>query len=572
MATPVSGVDTWLTLNGQPLCFGEQEENVAASVQEYRPNFLRRCSGAPYELVIRAEGENEPLHSERYGEWIWRPQDYAGLYQLHVDASDLPRHTAWVRVRPGKLSRERYSVMIQDISDVAFDLLYQLYSPAREHIKATKERGQTSAFADFRKVKGVFERMERALALMQRMPHAQLRRVTEVYQLNEIGRHAGEATPIPGPVTHGRRDMMGVRAMLPAYYDAPQETFTYDVYENRLVKFFITRQLRTKLLDIQQRAAKELQRLEQELKYHLSKGWDADVLPKNINSLREVLAETTEMAKRCQTLGNAAFLQGVGVLGLAPRPTQVLQKHPAYSQFYALLLQFNHDLALTLDHETYLTTVTMKKMSGIYEVWAVFQVTEVILQLLAEAGYDLVSQSGFFTIDTNRFVFDVQRNTANIELARDELSVRIRYDPIYPKGSANFGLIANSNEQLTPDLAVEVWDTKAKQPVTVIIFDAKYRWEYDESNDQFQPKSEDLDKMRRYRDLIRYRVFDARNPNRKPAKIVASAYILYPGKYLDHDPEDPEIGALPLVPETDYTLTDQRDTAIADILEAAQVI
>ena len=93
---------------------------------------------------------------------------------------------------------------------------------------------------------------------------------------------------------------------------------------------------------------------------------------------------------------------------------------------------------------------------------------------------------------------------------------------------------------------------------------AKYR--YQEIDGSYHPMDDDLDKMRRYRDKICYRAYDPRNPYQKPQKVVSSAYIVYPGTQLEHEPDEADIGALPLVPT--MTQNDRLDVeeAIKDIL------
>jgi PD-(D/E)XK nuclease superfamily len=93
---------------------------------------------------------------------------------------------------------------------------------------------------------------------------------------------------------------------------------------------------------------------------------------------------------------------------------------------------------------------------------------------------------------------------------------------------------------------------------------AKYR--YQEIDGSYHPMDDDLDKMRRYRDKICYRAYDPRKPCQKPQKVVSSVYVVYPGTYLEHEPDEAEIGALPLVPT--MTQNDRLDVeeAIKDIL------
>src|SRR5436305_12200311 len=115
MATPVSSVNTWLTLNGKPLSFRDGDENLGAQAIENHKNILLITPQAPDDLHISVD--DEPVETYRYGRWDWYPKDYAGLYQLQVSASRYPLITAKVRVLPSKLSQERYEAMLDDINE-----------------------------------------------------------------------------------------------------------------------------------------------------------------------------------------------------------------------------------------------------------------------------------------------------------------------------------------------------------------------------------------------------------------------------------------------------------------------
>ena len=252
----------------------------------------------------------------------------------------------------------------------------------------------------------------------------------------------------------------------------------------------------------------------------------------------------SSLPSRCITWGSEAFLQTVGALTLGSRPSQILQKNPHYSRFYRIYLRFQQELKLSLDADLYLTTIAMRKMSELYETWAVFKMTDFLIALMSDAGYQILSSNGFFEVKDDQFHLDVDRN-ATIELGRGGTKVRIRYEPVYLHADrVRFGLVSMRPPQLTPDLVVEVWE--ADQVRQVVVFDAKYRTS--EAGGVQTYVSEDLEKMDLYLNGIRWKTL---NPRQKPQKVVRSAYILYPGDILEHDKDDAEVGALPFVPNLD---------------------
>ena len=117
-------------------------------------------------------------------------------------------------------------------------------------------------------------------------------------------------------------------------------------------------------------------------------------------------------------------------------------------------------------------------------------------------------------------------------------------------------------------MAVEVYERG--QPRHVAIFDAKYRW-YRENDGSYHPKDEDLNKMRKYRDLIQYQTYDQKKRQERWQKIVSSAYILYPGGFLERDPGN-VIGALPMVPMMPKSLSRAVEQAVVDILRMARLL
>jgi predicted component of viral defense system (DUF524 family) len=568
MAIPVSGVDRWLTLNGKSLSFQEGDENLDALALENHNNILATTSYAPDDLRISVD--DEEIETNRYGRWYWYPAQYAGLYQLQISAPGYSLYIANVRVLPGKLSQERYEAMLEDISSIATDLLFSLHSPAKERAKRG-ERGQlSSAFRDYHHVQLIVYQLMGSVAQIRRHPYQQLQEYTDQRDVHQLRQFAG-ATPLAAgavitlPETTATN--VGVK-YLPELWNVQQSRPTYDVYENRLLKHFIRQQLLAKINFIRERAQKEKKQREQTRMFKLKCKYEDDETPK-IDELQDIIEECEKMSKWCIAWASEPFLTAVHSLHLSGKATQVLLKHPFYSRFYHLYLYFQRELKLSLSTDTFVTTLPLRRMSGLYEIWAVFRATRIVLDVLEDASYQISSNNLFYEIEQDYFEFDIRRNVASITMTNGRFNVAIKYEPIYATSISNLsGLVSTDYSQLTPDMSIEV--SQDNQVIHVIILDAKYKFQY--YNGYNRPNDEDLNKMRKYRDLIRYKVYNPRNPGLKPRRIVSSSYILYPGNYLDHDPDEPEVGALPLVPrmsEKDFADTEE---AIKDILWKAELL
>lgn len=568
MATPASGVNTWLLLNDKPLRFQEDDENVEVHALENHKNRLRATYAAPDDLRISID--DELLETDIYGRWDWNPKDYAGLYVLEVSARGYPLLTARVRVFPGKLSQERYEAMLQDISDTAADLLFSLKSPVREKVTAQSRAERVSALNDYQTVQSIVYELGKVIAAIRRNPHQKLQEYTEERPLYQVHQFSSEIVPVPGAMLRLPEliaDTVGVQ-YLPQSWIVRQNVLTYDVYENRLLKHFILFQLLPRINMIRDRAANELKRREQNRKLKIRNGWEDDETSK-IETLEEIIEECQKMLPWCVAWGGEPFLRQVNSFVLSSNATQVLLKHPFYSQFYRLYLSFQRNLRVSLNTDQYLTTLSMRKMSELYEMWSAFRVTDMIMDRLLDADYVPVADSLFYEIEQDNFQFEIHKNVASIVLTKEDVRVEIKYEPLYPKFVPGMsGLVSTDYRQLTPDMAVEVYEKgKVKH---VILFDAKYRYEQEDS--EYGPKEEDLNKMRKYRDLIRYKLYDPRDPKQKPRRIVSSSYILYPGTIIDHDPDEPEVGALPFVPHINAKLREEVEDALDDILYHVELL
>ncbi len=72
------------------------------------------------------------------------------------------------------------------------------------------------------------------------------------------------------------------------------------------------------------------------------------------------------------------------------------------------------------------------------------------------------------------FIFLYSQPT--VMLAKDDLRIEVKYEPLYPKPVGNMpGLISTHSGQLTPDMSVEIYSKE--QVKHVLVFDAKYRYQ-----------------------------------------------------------------------------------------------
>jgi hypothetical protein len=544
MATQVSGASRWLTLNGVPLRFGPGTINTVDGVREYKESQFRITEAAPDDVEIRVDSER--LVTERYGRWIWRPAGFAGLYDVEVSAPNHGVHKTQVRVLPGNITLRQQARMYKDITDISVDLLFQLHTPAREYVGTISGEAYQSPLRSYRLIENLVGELEKALTLIVRSPHRVLIGHQERRQWHEPAAVGANASPIPGPsVAIPASARAGVPRVLPRVWLVERGELTHDVYENRLLKHFLWSQLLTRLMEIEDSAEAEIQRRAQNLAFYERRGWDNQITEETVRiaELEHVIKDVNEFQRKVVRWGNLPFLRWVNHRPVRAVPTQVLQKDPGYSRFYKVYLRFQQELRWGVTAERLLTQLATRKMSEIYETWSIFRITDVLLPLLTMNGYSVVSETGFYRLDDRLFHFEVDRD-AVVELVQRKTRLCVRYEPTYPHWKGTEGLVTPRYPRLTPDLAVERWEDG--EPQAVLIFDAKYKSEIRDGRKTYWEV--DLNKMSVYYSEI---LWKASESGRRPEQIVSSAYILYPGDVLNHDPEYPMTGALPVVPGTE---------------------
>lgn len=542
MVIPASGADNWLTLNGKPLSFQAGNDNSTIGAVEYPPNMIRATQNAPDWLEIWIDGEK--LETELYGRWYWRPRGFAGIYEISVIAPNHATQKAFIRVLPSRLTYDRWESMLEEIRDTSEDLLFQVQSPAFERGRIRSRREHTSALREYHLIKAIQPELSDIMARLRRNPRRSLSIQEAQMLLYHVPRFSAEVLPIPGPCQELPVQLSSkfLRTYMPLSWTVQEQVLTYDVYENQLLKHFLWRQLAPRLIQIKERAEAELARREQSRKYKQLQGWDDDETPR-ISGLQKVIQDCHVLLNQCNSWGSEIFLRNVSPMMAAQGPTQVLQKHPTYNRFYRLYLRFQKELAYSLDAERFLAKLALRKVSELYQFWAVFVMTRIAINILTRAKYSLLSTNGYFNVIEDSFQVDVVPG-AKLEMSKGNIQVLIRYEPVYPQmDTIAYGLVSIAAKQRSPDMSIEIWEKG--EPKGLLIFDAKYKTESDGT--KYTYVEDDLTKMSDYLTKIRWKSSTSRQPQKR---IVNSAYIIYPGEVIEHDPDYPETGALPIVPLT----------------------
>ena len=113
-------------------------------------------------------------------------------------------------------------------------------------------------------------------------------------------------------------------------WQVEHSALTHDVYENRLLKHFLWRQLLPRLDELEKRAQAEIERRKISLSSAKRSGWDdtAEAERSQIVDLEQVAHSCRQMQRMVIGWGSLLFLTPVSLVPQRTVPTQVLQKHP----------------------------------------------------------------------------------------------------------------------------------------------------------------------------------------------------------------------------------------------------
>ncbi|MEZ8967374.1 DUF2357 domain-containing protein [Vibrio breoganii] len=226
----------------------------------------------------------------------------------------------------------------------------------------------------------------------------------------------------------------------------------------------------------------------------------------------------------------------------------VLHQKTGYANVYRVWQQ----LKLYLDVLGKQSSISMKSIAELYEVWCFLEIRQQILDLgfvetksqkaaLKTKGLEYVTENGF------RGAFNFQRN--------DGVTIRLAHEPRFTKITK---YIKSWITPQQPDILLEVQFTTGER--IVWLFDAKYRIETNDRNTTVQDMAPDdaINQMHRYRDALIQNHNDE-NGLTYQTRPVFGAYILYPG-YMEQRKENAHenpyyeainhigIGAFPLLP------------------------
>jgi large subunit ribosomal protein MRP49 len=466
-----------LQVNNQTLAMARADEPApsAAAFVAHEWESLDFCcvppAGCTLDLVLAG-----PLHSETLspflhpGEaawrWRWNPQNTVGHIELVLIATcaDGRRETlrAALEIAPGKLDRQRYGRLLDDIQQVSRDLALALaHSTAGAALRPPnndkhQQRALLVAYCRFYEER--IAALEGVVARLARRPYTVLRPRSQHVPLDQ----ARDLSRI------NTADLLRARAVGAAAGppDVRQETSTptTDTYENRVLKRLLREYWRRVRLVAAVAVAQSYT--------HTGSGGEA----------ADLIADRAQaLLRRLHAMRSQPFLADVSHLSRVSGPSQVMRRDTPYRHIYRWWQELGQVPFLHV--ESALFQLPIHDLPRLYECWCALQVAQAVLSLpgvtvqqhtlLEQQMHAAPTQAPYLT---SRLM--LREDAPLLVLHWRWLRLRLRYQPRYRPVNGQPGVALSSLDRHThvPDLALELEPLAGiEQPPALLVFDAKYR-------------------------------------------------------------------------------------------------
>lgn len=333
-------------------------------------------------------------------------------------------------------------------------------------------------------------------------------------------------------------------------YAVEKKQLSVDTPENRFIKMAVSKSKR------------QLAEFEQKLR-------QSNQAPERQRLSDSFLNELHSWQQPLQKVLGQSFLKEVGAYTGLNRESLVLQQKTGYSAVYRIW----QELKFYLDVFDYQSSISMKSVAEIYEVWCFLCLKQILEQ---DLGFTLIENAAAKLAQNDFFEFRLKDGFAGAFRFKraDGVTARLAHEPKFTKKGKSIRSYLVNQE---PDIVLEVTLPKTAnsddEKQFIWLFDAKYRIKtdknrFDDSNEDIESTDyvpdDAINQMHRYRDaLIRlsesHSDLSSNNISGqapKKSRPVFGAFALYPGFFDQTQTQNPYepaieevgIGAFALLP------------------------
>ncbi|MBP2073373.1 DUF2357 domain-containing protein [Thermoanaerobacterium butyriciformans] len=461
-----------------------------------------------------------------------------GLSDLIIKVDGKEYLRVEIEVYPSKIDYlNDYNEILKDINNELYNLIFDFYKKTYllTGLRDTVGNSLTEFFAI---INLIFDRLDRAIGIVLRMPHHVLAKERVAENNYKVKRVDNECIKWINRHQQYVKASSGVIEVEKAL--SLKNTVTFDTFENRIIKYMIK---------------SVINRLRMLKKRYTGRSDNGTAIVD-----RDIVDKIDMMIAKLDKHISTTFLKDVGDIYTMNSLSLVLNMAAGYREVYKYYIMLLKGLMMK---ESFIK-ISTKNMALLYEYWCFIK-----LNSLLRHKYDLVRQ--------DIIKFDNSGLSVKIKMGD---KARVEYQN--PKNGERYFLAYNNKYGDTatvaqkPDNALSL-EKKGSNVKYNYIFDAKYRICYD--NDYLKryftpgPEEDDINTMHRYRDAIVYENKDNHNFER----MFFGAFVLFPyskeDEYRNHQfyksIEKVGVGGLPFLPNATHLVEDLLDDVIDNSPETA---
>jgi len=461
---------------------------------------------------------------------------------FEFNGKTLTQHIAF-EVLPTKMAlHQDLPAMYQAIDQVYPLWRFSLVEKTEQDAATSQQRGHFPLMwlANFAALKA---RFEQALKIICAAPHSRLQPTIAYIKAAKLKGHLPHklAEQVKQDFVNGQYDKR---------YRVDKKQLSVDTSENRFIKMAVSKSKR-QLADFETNLRKSNQ------------------APNHQRLSDAFLNELHSWQQPLQKVLSQSFLKEVGAYTGLSRESLVLQQKTGYSAVYRIW----QELKFYLDVLGNQSSISMKSVAEIYEVWCFLCIKQILEH---DLGFVLVESSATKLEKNDFFEYRLKDGFAGAFGFKraDGVTANLAHEPIFGKTSKIRSYLVSQK----PDIVLEVTLPKSassdsglsEEKQFIWLFDAKYRIKteknrFDDSNEDIESTDyvpdDAINQMHRYRDaLIRLSESSSGQVDKK-SRPVFGAFALYPGFFdqaTNPNPyaaaiEEIGIGAFALLPsQTEY--------------------
>ena len=373
--------------------------------------------------------------------------------------------------------------------------------------------------------------LEEGLRVIVQSPHSRL-------QSHDIHK---KAVRLKGRISHKlaasiAEDFQG--GLTDRRYKVGQKKLTVDTPENRFIKMVVSQ------------SKKQLAMFERRLRKN-------NLAPEKQRFSESFLDELNSWQRPLDKFLQKGFAKEVGDFSGSNRESLVLQQKTGYSSVYRVW----QELKFYLDAFASQSSISMKSVAEIYEIWCFLTIRKILTQ---ELGFHEKRNNSSNAYLNDIFEYQIKDGIGGaFEFEREDgVKARLAHEPPFHRNNSDIKTFLVSQK---PDIFLEVTLPGPEKSKFVWLFDAKYRIKTERAESAYN--SEDakdlvpddaINQMHRYRDAL-IRINDRESGDESPtnkSRPVFGAFALYPGffdqlnttNYYDDAIREIGIGAFAVLP------------------------